>query len=47
MKYSGKFDQEGSCIVKIYLEMNLKIIQEEDNREIKKVYEGMRFCKPT
>ena len=37
MKYSGKFDQMGSCIVKDNLEMNLKVIQEEDNREIQKV----------
>ena len=37
MKYSRKFDQEGSCIVKDNLEMNLKVIQEEDNREIQKV----------
>ena len=46
MKYSGKFDQMGSCIVKDNLEMNLKVIQEEDNKEIQKVYEGMMFCKP-
>ena len=37
MKYSGKFDQMGSYIVKDNLEMNLKVIQEEDNREIQKV----------
>ena len=37
MRYSGKFDQEGSCIVKEILEMNLKVIQAEDNREIQKV----------
>ena len=37
MKYSGKFDQMGSCIVKDNLEKDLKVIQEEDNREIQKV----------
>ena len=37
MKYSGKFYQMGSCIVKDNLEMNLNFIQEEDNREIQKV----------
>ena len=37
MKYSGKFDQMGSCIVKDNLEMSLKVIEEEDNREIQRV----------
>ena len=47
MKYSGKFDQEGSCILKDSLDMNFKVLQEEDNGAIQKVYEVLIFCKPT
>ena len=38
MKYIKKSYQEGRCIVKDNIDMNLEVMQERDNNDIQKVY---------